>query len=611
MTARKRSYIGLACTFHDPAIAIVDSGGDVVFAEGAERYLQDKRAINCPPDHAIRIAPLVHEYVEEDSEIVLAKTWSFDFARYYNKMTRRLRWLQRVRDWFHKDPLDGPRALDFSRTVSEAMRNNIDFAGWNVRFQLMSNWAYGAPRIAHGSPKTADSAAKLAGFGPIQETAFDHHLTHAAAGAFSSGYPDATVAVVDGWGEGTATAFFRYREGRLHELPHSRTPGSNLGFFYEMLCYMCGFDPLKGEEWKVMGLAPYGRRDDTMYRFYRSLLEIDGLHVRRKRGGGPWRPQFLELAATRDRADVAFTGQLVFEEWLFELLTNLHRICPNDRLVLGGGCGLNSSCSGKILANTPFKDLHVFCAPADDGNAVGAALLAYYRDHASERPPLRKMLPYLGSRLSSESVSMFQRFGRGPFIQRNSTDVCGETARLLAEGKIIGWAQGRAEFGPRALGNRSILADPRRQDIKNELNEKVKFREEFRPFAPSILHEFGPEYFESYTESPYMERTLKFRSEVLDRVPGVVHVDGTGRLQTVKEEWNSRYYRLIYEFYKLTGVPLLLNTSFNVMGKPIIHSVEDAIAVFMTSGLDVLVLEDLIVEKMPLPVTSRDVLASS
>ncbi len=609
MKSKKRNYIGLACTFHDPALAIVDSHGDVVFAEAAERYLQDKRAINCPPDHAIRIAPLVHEYVEKDAEIVLAKTWSFGFARYYGRLSRGLRWLQQVRDWFRMDAPDAPRVLDFSRSVAEAMLSSLNYAGWNLRFQLMSNWAYGAPRIANSAPPAAERAATLAAFGPIRETAFDHHLTHAAAGAFSSGFPDATVAVIDGWGEGTATAFFRYQDGRLRELPGTRTPGSNLGFFYEMLCYMCGFDPLKGEEWKVMGLAAYGKRDETMYKFYRSLLEIDGLHVRRRRGRGPWRPEFLEWVAHRDRADVAYTGQLVFEEWMFELLTNLHQQCPNDRLVLGGGCGLNSSCNGKILTHTPFKDLYVFCAPADDGNAVGAGLLAYYEDHPDQRSPQRRLLPYLGSRLSSKSLSMLQEFGRGPAIRRRPNDVCREAAQLLADGKIIGWAQGRAEFGPRALGNRSILADPRRPDIKRELNEKVKFREEFRPYAPSILHEFGPEYFENYMESPYMERTLLFRNEVVDKVPGVVHVDGTGRLHSVKEEWNSRYYRLIHEFYQLTGVPLVLNTSFNVMGKPIIHSVEDAISVFMTSGLDAMVLEDVIIEKAPPPVAPNDGLA--
>jgi carbamoyltransferase len=172
-----------------------------------------------------------------------------------------------------------------------------------------------------------------------------------------------------------------------------------------------------------------------------------------------------------------------------------------------------------------------------------------------------------------------------------------EAARLLSEGKLIGWMQGRAEFGPRALGNRSILADPRRKDMKEKINGSVKFREEFRPFAPSILDEFGDQYFENYEFTPYMERTLRFRPEMRDRVPAVVHVDGTGRLQTVRKDWNKRFHDLLTEFNKLTGVPVLLNTSFNVMGKPIVHSVEDAVSVFLTTGLDALVIGDFLIAK--------------
>jgi carbamoyltransferase len=180
-----------------------------------------------------------------------------------------------------------------------------------------------------------------------------------------------------------------------------------------------------------------------------------------------------------------------------------------------------------------------------------------------------------------------------------------ETARLLAEGQLVGWVQGRAEFGPRALGNRSILADPRPPDMKDRINLRVKFREEFRPFAPSILDEFGDEYFESYQVSPYMERTLTFKESAREKVPAIVHVNRTGRLQSVRREWNEAYYELIYAFYQLTGVPMLLNTSFNVMGKPIMHSVEDAIGLFYTTGLDALAIEDYLIEKVSRPDADR------
>jgi carbamoyltransferase len=182
-------------------------------------------------------------------------------------------------------------------------------------------------------------------------------------------------------------------------------------------------------------------------------------------------------------------------------------------------------------------------------------------------------------------------------MQHLPGQVSRRTAELLAQGRIVGWMQGRAELGPRALGHRSILADPRRPDMKDRINSAVKFREEFRPFAPSILHEHGPEYFERYQDSPYMERALVFRPEVREKVPAVVHVDGTGRLQSVRREWCERFHQLLTDFHGITGVPLLLNTSFNVMGKPLVHSVEDAVAAFLTTGLDALVIDDYLIEK--------------
>jgi carbamoyltransferase len=172
-----------------------------------------------------------------------------------------------------------------------------------------------------------------------------------------------------------------------------------------------------------------------------------------------------------------------------------------------------------------------------------------------------------------------------------------ETANLLADGKLVGWVQGRAEYGPRALGNRSILADPREVKMQDTINERVKFREMFRPFAPSILHEYAEDYFENYQESPFMDKTLLIRKDKKKKIAAVCHVDGTGRLQTVKKEWNPRFYGLIECFFRLTGVPVLLNTSFNVMGKPLIHGLEDALAVFMTTGLDVLVVNDYLITK--------------
>jgi len=265
-------------------------------------------------------------------------------------------------------------------------------------------------------------------------------------------------------------------------------------------------------------------------------------------------------------------------------------------LLLGGGCALNSAANGRLLADTPFEHLYVPSAPADDGTALGAAWLAWRQDHPRTPLPPGPLSPYLGSAIDTVRLKALLRHGGLP-AERRPDDLEEAVAAELAAGEIVAWMQGRAEFGPRALGNRSILADPRDPGMKTRINAGVKGRESFRPFAPAILDEYGPDYFHDYQTSPYMERALRFRSEIAARVPAVVHVDGSGRLQSVRREWNPRFHRLLTAFQRRTGVPLLLNTSLNRMGKPMVHSVEDAVALFLTSGIDLLVIDDWILRK--------------
>jgi carbamoyltransferase len=354
-----------------------------------------------------------------------------------------------------------------------------------------------------------------------------------------------------------------------------------------------------------MGLAPYGDADDAeLYPLLKRVLRVNGLCIDRH---APH--EELELLRTLRRrtrkpgeparavANLAAVGQRVFAETLLELLRNVAALGVSRNLVLGGGCALNSSANGRVLEQTPFENLYVCNAPADDGNAIGAALLAQREDAPPGRRRSGFQSPYLGSSMSSETLENVLRFTGRAMRAEQCADAPRRAAELLAADKIVGWIQGRAEFGPRALGNRSILADPRSLEIKNRINATVKFREEFRPFAPSILHEHGELYFERYQQSPYMERTLAFRREMIGKVPAVVHVDGTGRLQTVKREWNPRFHALVAAFHEITGVPLVLNTSYNVMGKPIAHSVEDVLAVFYTSGLDAVFIDDVCIAK--------------
>lgn len=566
-----RAYVGLASTVHDPALAVVDAGGEVAFAEAAERALQSKRAWHAPPDEPMRIRALLERYVPPGAQLVVAQSWL------------RRRW---------KSPLFRAGLNLVDRRVSPLLKptivgqmNSFDLASLNLEL-----------RVHEADPDHP----------PIVRRHYDHHTTHAATACFGSGWDEAACAIIDANGERSSESFFRYAGARLEPLSKRRrrsfARNGSLGAFYAALCVACGFDPIAGEEWKVMGLAPYGRRDPALHDRMRRMLRVEGLRL----VGDNW-AVFRELSAMRrpagvdprEYADVAHTGQLVFAERMAELLTNLHRRAPSERLVLSGGCALNSAFNGRLLERTPFSELFVPSAPADDGNAVGAAWLAFREDHPGAPLSRGRLSPYLGSRLDPDAIERVTTLGGLRPSSLEGTTAMRRAAELLAESKIVAVARGRAEYGPRALGNRSILADPRDPRIKDRLNAEVKLREAFRPFAPSILHAHGPDWFEGYAESPHMERALRFRFEVRDRVPGVVHVDGTGRLQSVRPERSPAFAELLERFHELTGVPLVLNTSFNVMGKPIVHSVEDALAVFFTSGIDALVLEDRLFEKAP------------
>lgn len=581
----QKYYIGLAISFHDPALAIVDAAGEIVFAEGTERYMQDKRAFNCVPDHLIRMPKLIKQYCGSEAELVIAITWSRNYIDRNSALAGASSFLAN----FDLDPLSTKNTemwpwFHTAGTFQQAMMGTMRQAANNLT---------GHSRIHN--PKTIRY--------------YDHHLTHAATACFMSPFAEGACAIVDGMGETRSFDFFSYKHGKIKSIlqPWTGTrldgPSGSLGHFYAVLCGLCGFDPIKGEEWKVMGLAPYGRFDKVLYQRLGSIISVRNLEiVYDNRRYADWLAQMKRLmrpagSSPLAAADLAYNGQRVFEDIMLQLLNNFYGRGLSKNLILGGGCALNSTCNGLITAETGFDRMFIPAAPGDDGNALGAALLACYEDNPQVKPRLSVTSPYLGSGFSQETIDNFLRFSNHQQVQHLPGEVHQHAARLLADGKIIGWLQGRAEFGPRALGNRSILADPRRDDMKDEINARVKFREEFRPFAPSILHEYGPAYFENYQETPYMERTLRFKPEVRDKVPAVVHANETGRLQSVKKEWSEKYYNLISAFHELTGVPIVLNTSYNVMGKPIVHSVEDALSVFYTTGLDALVIEDYLIEK--------------
>jgi len=586
----KKNYIGIANSFHDSSISIVNSMGEVVFAEATERYLQNKRAINCTGDQFIRIAKLVEKYCEPGAELVVAHTWSDSAESFVKEAISQLE--NEENAWKDSSGIIPELILDkltFRKFAIASQMNSMSLANKTLRYELSQ---------LDGWRKNIDFVVKR----------YDHHLTHAATACYTAPYIEGACAVIDGYGERSSSQSYTYRNGKITSISEGIRQGflgASLGMFYMIICDVCGFGYFRGEEWKVMGLAAYGKFDQKYYDIMKPMLHINGLDIE-PCNSLKYNQNLRKLYSFKRKpgqsvmefADFAYTGQVVFSELLYEYLNNLNRIAGMDNVMLGGGAFLNSWANGEITGKTLFKNAYIFSAPADDGNSLGAAMLAFCEDNPDWRPKNIFQSPYLGSEIAQNTVENFKKFGGlNQYVRYYPGEVHKKAAELLSQGKIIGWVQGRAEFGPRALGNRSILADPRDKNCKDKINSRVKFREEFRPFAPSILHEYGPEYFCNYQESPYMERTLRYRDEVMDKVPGVVHDNLTGRLQTVKKEWNEKYYLLLKAFAEITGVPVLLNTSFNVMGKPIIHSFEDAIAVFFTSGLDALVIDDMIVEK--------------
>lgn len=585
---RRQIIVGHANTFHEPAIAIIE--GDRVYAEAVERHTQCKQAHQIHglwySWRAIKSAlKQLDMWPVENADITTLTTWDKSI---FDRLTEK---------YGMPDPNQYPLTsiLLYDLPLEPLFGNSLNwiFRGYPARIERVNENP--SPELVQDN-NTAWESKNVR-----------HHLSHAALAAYTSPFDECIVMVIDGYGENTSKGLFHFSDNRFKELYDFQTSErDSLGFLYSTVTELCGFNSFEGEEWKIMGLAAYGKYDPDIYGFFKKNVTIDGLDVRIKVDeqnvvddlaplmGGIRRPGDRDVMKA---ADLAHNFQKWFEDTIIRLMQAAGGFGLSKNLAFAGGCALNSSANGKILKNTDFERLHIPCAPADDGNALGAALYEKYCVRGENRKPER-MSPYLGTMIDIEKLEKILGF-RGIKYRKvaDVSDLCDQAADLIAQGNIIGWIQGRAEYGPRALGNRSILADPRSPDMKDQINARVKFREAYRPLAPSILPEFGPEYFEDYQESPYMERTLPFRKEVRDRVPAVVHKSGTGRLQTVNEQWNPRYYRLIRAFYEKTGIPMLLNTSFNVMGKPIMHSVEDAITVFFTTGLDYLIIGDYILLK--------------
>ncbi len=456
----------------------------------------------------------------------------------------------------------------------------------------------------------------------------EHHMSHLSSAFHVSPFEEAAVVSVDGFGDFSSAAWGLGKGGKIEVdgrvlFPHS------LGAFYQAITQYLGF-PHYGDEYKVMGLAPYGQptRLDEMRKIVRlqddGSFRLDLTYFRHHRekidytwtGGSPEVGDLFSpalealLGPRRDPAvpltqgdkDLARSAQAMYEEAFFHLLGAMHKRHPVDAICIAGGCGNNSVANGKVRRLTPYKHVYVQSAAGDAGGAVGAAFALWHdkggkrgfvMDHAYWGPSFGPE-PIAG--LVAEKKQDLKAAGCTVKVMTDEDALCARTAKAASDGLVVGWFQGRMEWGPRALGARSIVGDPRRADMKDILNAKIKRRESFRPFAPSVLEESVIDWFEEEDAVPFMMQVFQIREERRPQIPAVTHVDGSGRLQTVSAKTNPRYHKLISAFRDITGVPMVLNTSFNE-NEPVVCTPAQALDCFLRTKMDVLVLGDTFIER--------------
>jgi carbamoyltransferase len=456
----------------------------------------------------------------------------------------------------------------------------------------------------------------------------EHHLAHLASAFLVSDFDEAVCLSIDGFGDFASSTWGMGQgndiqiDGRVY-FPHS------LGIFYSVITQFIGF-PYFGDEYKVMGLAPYGEPkylkemrelvhiqpdgtfklnlkyyrhhdEDVHYTWDNCIPEVGTLYKKEPMEAlfGPQREKGAALE--QKHRDLARSAQAMYEEAFFAMLQSLHAKYKCDDLAFAGGCAMNSVANGKVYLNSPFKRMYLPASAGDAGGAIGAAFVVCQQQYPRESVMDHA---YVGPRSTDDEIKTLLDSRAADIQAENCTvrryddegELCKATATAITEGKVIGWFQGRMEWGPRALGNRSILGDPRRADMKDILNLKIKRRESFRPFAPSIMREYVTEWFEQDDDVPFMMEVFQVKADKRAQVPATTHVDGSGRLQTVHKETNPRYHRLIDSYRQITGVPIVLNTSFNE-NEPVVCKPQEALDCFLRTKMDVLVLNDWIVTR--------------
>jgi carbamoyltransferase len=576
MSGTPTYVLGLSCFYHDSAAALLKDG--VVIAAGQEERFSRKRHDSGFPEKAIQY--VLHEAGIQPEQL--------DAVGFYDK------------------PL-----LKFERMLSTYVATfPRSFGSFRKAMPVWLHEKLWVPSIIRRELKPYK--------GPILFA--EHHMSHAASCFLPSPYEEAAILTVDGVGEWATASFGVGRGSDITLFKEIRFPHS-LGLLYSAFTYYLGFK-VNSAEYKVMGLAPYGKpvhferimkdmvhlNQDGSFKLNMKYFSYDyGLRMTNGAfddffGGPPRKP---ETWMAEREFDIAASVQKVCEEVVLKMVRHLHDETGLDKLCMAGGVALNCVANGRVIRETPMKQLWVQPAAGDAGGAVGVAHYIYNTLHKRPRAAAWTHA-YLGPEFSDAEIARFLDEAGAKYETLPDAELVKRTAKLISENNVIGWFQGRMEFGPRALGGRSILADPRDPKMRDTLNMKIKFREGFRPFAPSVLLDKASEWFEIDCDSPYMLLVAQVR-EGKRTIPSVTHVDNSARLQTVTRAEAPLYYDVIREFERLTGVPIVINTSFNVRGEPIVCTPRDAYLCFMRTNMDQLVLGHHLLDKKQQPPLRDDV----
>jgi len=569
------AILGISAFYHDSAAALIVDG-EIVAAAQEERFTRIKHDPAFPV-HAI-------EYCLQEARLT---TGQLDYVGFYEKSF-----------------------LKFERLLETTLASvPLGFRAFLNSIPDWLNTKLHLPRLIHAGLQ--QQYQKRIVF-------TEHHESHAASAFFPSPFEEAAFLTVDGVGEWAAASYGVGQRNNIEILQELNYPHS-LGLLYSAFTYFCGFRVNSGE-YKLMGLAPYGeprfvnlireklvdikadgsiRLDLSYFNFWRGLT-MTSRRFEQLFGGPPRQP---ESEITQREKDLAASIQIVLEEILLKMVRHVHAETGQKNLCMAGGVALNCVANGRILNEGPFEKIWIQPAAGDAGGALGVALFIWHQLLNQERlvkATDQQQGSLLGPRYSDAELQDF--LDEQGIVYHRLTDegqLCRQVAGYLSEQKVVGWFQGRMEYGPRSLGGRSILADPRSESMQSTLNQKIKYRESFRPFAPAILKERVSEYFEfpEDLDSPYMLQLAHLKKHQRKSVPAVTHVDYSSRLQTVDAERQSRFHQLITAFDQLTGVPLVINTSFNVRGEPPVSTPAEAYHCFQTTGMDVLVLEQFVILK--------------